>query len=161
MAQKILVALKRGDRIEEIVPYLEEVTKPGMSVVFLIHHPVKGFKWLQAYCGIMQCGLDSALAIRRMIESYSMRMRTQLARQKVFNTCENLHKLGVKAAVDVYTGSRREALRSYGNNGDTHLIVMWPGIGQRIMSILHGAVSIGSIFSEPFFSSVLLFHSDK
>ncbi len=29
MAQKILVALKRGDRIEEIVPYLEEVTKPG------------------------------------------------------------------------------------------------------------------------------------
>jgi hypothetical protein len=88
MAQKILVALKRGDRIEEIVPYLEEVTKPGMSVVFLIHRPMNRFKWLQAYCGIMECGLEKTLAIRRMVESYSVQMRRQLAQQKVFHTCE-------------------------------------------------------------------------
>src|SRR5438094_8363307 len=96
MAQKILVALKRGDSIEEIVPYLEEVTKPGMSVVFLIHRSMNRFKWLQAYCGIMECGLEKMLAIRRMLESYSVQMRRQLAQQKVSLTCQALHRRGVK-----------------------------------------------------------------
>ena len=58
MAEKILVPLKRHHRVEEVVPYIEKVTQPGTSVVFLIHHPVTNFKWLQAYCGIMQCGLE-------------------------------------------------------------------------------------------------------
>jgi len=44
MSKKILVPLKKHDRIEEIVPYLEEVTQPGTNVVFLIHYPVNGFK---------------------------------------------------------------------------------------------------------------------
>ena len=53
---KILVPLKKHDRIEEIVPFIEKVAEPGAGVVFLVHHPVSGFKWLQAYCGIAQCG---------------------------------------------------------------------------------------------------------
>src|SRR5262249_1327477 len=80
----------------EVVPYIEKVTQPGTSVVFLIHHPVNSFKWLQAYCGVMGCGLERTVAIRRMVESYSVKMRTQLAQQKVFHTCEALHKLGVQ-----------------------------------------------------------------
>lgn len=40
MAAKILVPLKRHDRIEAIIPYIAQVTQPGMRVVFLIHHPV-------------------------------------------------------------------------------------------------------------------------
>jgi hypothetical protein len=67
MAAKILVPLKTRDQIEEIIPYIEKVAEPGASVVFLVHHPVNGFKWLQAYCGIMQCGLEKTIAIRRMI----------------------------------------------------------------------------------------------
>src|SRR5947208_13484983 len=96
MSKKILVPLKKHDRIEEIVPYLEEITQPGTNVVFLIRYPVNGFKWLQAYCGIMQCGLDNALMLRKMVESYSVKTRRQLARQKVFQTCQALHRLGVK-----------------------------------------------------------------
>ena len=161
MAEKILVPLKRHDRVEEIIPYIEEVTQPGTSVVFLIHHPVNGLKWLQAYCGIMQCGLEKTTAIRRMVESYSMKMRRQLAQQKVFHTCEALHRLGVKVAVEIYTGSLRKTLKSYADNGETQLLVMRNGIGQRIMSVLHGAVSVSSVFSRSFSSSMLLLHPGK
>jgi len=73
MAEKILVPLKRHDRVEEVVSYIEKVTQPGTSVVFLIHHPVNSFKWLQAYCGVMGCGLERTVAIRRMVESYSVK----------------------------------------------------------------------------------------
>ena len=56
MAIKILVPLRKHDRLDEIVPYIEEVAEPGASVVFLIRHPVSGFKWLQAYAAISHVG---------------------------------------------------------------------------------------------------------
>jgi len=110
MAEKILVPLGKHDRIDEVIPYLEKVAQTDTRVVFLIHHPVSGFKWLQAYCGIMQCGLDNALMLRKMMESYSVKTRRQLAEQKVFQTCEALHRLGVKTAVEVYSGGLKKTL---------------------------------------------------
>jgi hypothetical protein len=161
MAVKILVPLKRQDRIEQIVPCIAKVAEPNASVVFLVHHPVNGFKWLQAYCGIAQCGLEKALAVRRMIESYSLKMRAQLAQRRVFQTCEALHDIGMNITVDVYTDSLRKTLKSYENNGNTQLLVMRPGIGQRIMSFLRGVDAIGTMLRGPTTSSVLLLHPGK
>ena len=138
MAEKILVPLKRHDRVEDVIPYLERVTQPGMTVVFLVHHPVNGLKWLQAYCGIAQCGLDNALMLRKMVESYSVKTRRQLAQQKVFQTCQALHRLEVETAVEVYSGSLTKSLRSYTSNGDGQLVLMPSGIGQRIGTLLRG-----------------------
>ena len=36
MAEQVLVPLKRNDRVEEIIPYVEKVTRPGMEVGFLL-----------------------------------------------------------------------------------------------------------------------------
>src|SRR5438128_12655067 len=112
MAEKILVPLERHDRVEEVIPYIEKVTRPGASVVFLIHHPVNSLKWLQAYCGIMECGLEKTIAMRRMVESCSMKMRRQLAEHKVFNPCEAVHRLGAKVGVEIYSGILRDTFRS-------------------------------------------------
>ncbi len=157
MAEKILVPLNRGDRIEEIVPCLDKVSKPGMTIVFLIHHPVNGFKWLQAYSAIAECGLEKTLTIRRMAESYSITMRRQLAQDKVFHTCEVLQRIGAKVTVDVYTGSLRKALRGHVNTVDGHLVIMRPGLAQRITSFLRGTVSISNMFKRP--PSVVLLYS--
>ena len=158
MAEKILVPLKRHDRVEDVIPYLERVTQPGMTVVFLVHHPVNGLKWLQAYCGIAQCGLDNALMLRKMVESYSVKTRGQLARQKVFQACQALHRLGVKTAVEVYSGSLTKNLRSYVGNGDGQLVLMRSGMGQRIRSFLRSTVSFCGLFQRPASSSVLLLY---
>ncbi len=156
MAENILVPLKKHDRLEEFIPYIQKVTEPGASVVFLVHHPVSSLKWLQAYCGIMECGLEKTMAMRRMFESYSMKMRKQLARQKVFYTCEALHRLGVKVAVEIYTGSLRKTLSSSVFGKDVDLIVMRPGVGHRIMNFLRGVTSIRSAIRRTAFSPVLV-----
>ena len=140
MANKVLVPLKKDDRIEDIIPHLKEVTQPGMSVVFLIQRPVDGFKWLQAYSAIMQCGLEKPLALRKMVESHSVEMNRRLAQQRVFHACEALHELGVKIAVEIYTGSLRKTLKSYALSGDVDFIVMRPGIALRMASPLWEAV---------------------
>jgi hypothetical protein len=161
MAAKILVPLNRHDQIEEIIPYIEKVAEPGASIVFLVHHPVNGFKWVQAYCGIAQCGLEKTFAVRRMIESYSLKTRMQLAQRRVFQTCAALYDMGLNIGVDVYTGSLRKTLKSYENNGDTQLLIMRPGIAQRIMSFLHWVDAIGTMVRGPTTSSVLLLHPGK
>ena len=159
MNNRILVPLKKHDRLDEIIPYIEKLARPGASVVFLIRHPVSGLKWLQAYCGIAQCGLEKSLTVRRMIESYSLKMRRPLFERRVFQTCGALHDMALNIAVDVYTDSLRMALRSYANRGDAPLVIMRPGIGQRMVSFLQGAVSMHRIHANPFASSVMLFHA--
>jgi hypothetical protein len=160
MAAKILVPLKRHDRVEQIVQCIEKVAEPGASVVFLVHHPVNGFKWLQAYCGIAQCGLEKTFVIRRMMESYSLKTRAQLAQRRVFQTCKALHDMDLNITVDVYTGRLRKTLKSYENNGDTQLLIMRLGIAQRIMSFLHWVDAIGTMVRGPT-SSVLLLYPGK
>jgi len=161
MNNKILVPLKRHDRLEEIVPYIEEVAQPGASVVFLVRHPVKGLKWLQAYCAIAQCGLEKNLAVRRMVESYSLKMRRHLFERRVFQTCAALHDMALNIAVDAYTESLRKTLRSYANRGATPLVIMKPGIGQRIVSFLQGAVSMRRMVGKPVSPPVMLFHAGR
>jgi hypothetical protein len=104
----------------------------------------------------MQCGLEKTMAIRRMVESYSVKMRRQLAHQKVFHTCGALHNMGVKIAVEIYTGSLRKTLRTYVLGGAVGLIVMRPGIGYRIMNFLQGIVSIRAMIRRTAFSPVFV-----
>ena len=158
MAEKILVPLKRHDRVEEVIPYIERVTRPGVSVVFLLHHPVNGLKWLQAYCGIMQCGLDNALMLRKMVESYSVKTRRQLAQQKVFQTCQALHRLGVKTAVEVYSGNLTKNLKSYLSEGDADVILLRSGMGQGIRRFLRWTLSVCGLFRPRASQSVLLLY---
>ncbi|MGH7846979.1 MAG: hypothetical protein ACREQW_17690 [Candidatus Binatia bacterium] len=149
MANKILVPLKSRDGLDEIVLYLKEVSRPGMSVVFLIRRPVNWFKWLQAYSAVMECGLENAAAIHRMSESYSAEMNRRLAEQGVFRTCQALHQLRVKIAVEVYSGSLRKALKRYVNSGDVELIVTRPWIGFQFMRLVDQTTSVLSIFKRP------------
>jgi hypothetical protein len=75
----------------------------------------------------------------------------------VFNTCEALHSLGVKVAVEIYTGSLRKTLRSYVFGGDVDLVVMRPGIGhRRIVNFLQGVVSIRAMVQRTAFSPVFI-----
>ena len=159
MNNRILVPLTKHDRLEEIIPYIAQVAQPGASVVFLIRHPVSGLKWLQAYYGIAHCGLEKSLAVRRMIESYSLKMRRQFFERRVFQTCGALHVLALNVSVDVYTDSLRSVLRSYANRGDAPLVIMQPGLGQRMMTFLQGALSIRRTVPNRFFPSVILFHA--
>jgi hypothetical protein len=161
MSDKILVPLKKHDRIEQILPYIEKVAEPGARVVFLVRHPVGGFKWLQAYCGIAQSGLQKNLAVRRMMESYSLKMRTQLAERRVFQTCAALHALGLNISVDVYTNGLRNALGRHAAAGGVQLVIMQPKIVQRLMNFLQGAGSFRGMFSRSLSSFALFLHTAK
>jgi hypothetical protein len=157
MAGQILVPLRRDDRIEEIISYVDKVTQPGMKVVFLVRYPADGFAWLQAHWGTMETGINM-YAIRQMVERYSLEGQERLAKQRVFPACAALRKKGVEVAVGVYAGGLRRTVRSYTLNADVHLIIMRGGIGLRIKRFLRGMICFFGVFKLPSFSPVLLVH---
>ena len=44
MNKKILVPLGQYDRSEEMIPYIENVARPGMKVVFLMRYRLDGIR---------------------------------------------------------------------------------------------------------------------
>jgi hypothetical protein len=151
MSKKILVPLARYDSSEEMIPYIEKVARPGMKVVFLVRYPVDGFVWAKE-----EYGMRAALKAKELVNYYSWQGNLESARKQVAPACEALRAKGIEAAVDVYAGSLKKAVRSHMLNGDVHLIMTRAGIGDWIAGLFDGITSASKWFKRPSFYPVML-----
>ncbi len=162
MAENILVTLKKGDRVGEIVPYIEEVAKPGTKVVFLMRYPVTiSVEYMELVQGTLvakEWGEQATMAAKALGQKYSSEEQVRLAGRQVYPTCEGLRKKGVETDIKLYEGSLRKAVRNYTRNGGVQLIMTSPGIGLRIMNFLQKTVGLFGLLKRPSFAPVLLFH---
>ena len=69
MAKQILVPLTKGDRVEEIISYVEKVAQPGMKVVFLLRYPGEDLGTMLPLCAKMEGGMTGRLAATHKIYS--------------------------------------------------------------------------------------------
>jgi hypothetical protein len=151
MNKKILVPLGQYDRTEEMIPYVEKIARPGMKVVFLVRYPVDGFIWAKE-----EYGMRAALEAKKLVNYYSWEENFEKAKKQVAPACEALRAKGIEAAVDVYAGSLKKAVRSHTLNGDVHLIMTCAGIGAWIARLFDGTNSVFKWFKRPSFSPVML-----
>jgi hypothetical protein len=151
MAKKILVPLGLNDRAEEMITFIENVTRPGMEVVFLVRYPVGGIKW-----PTKEPDTETASEVKELIDYYSWEENLRRAKSKVSSASEALRAKGIEAAVDVYAGSLKKAVRSHTLNGDVHLIMTRAGIGEWIGRLLDATMSVFRSFKRPSFSPVML-----
>lgn len=124
MAAQILVPLNRHKRVEEILPYIEEITRPGMRVTFLV--PCSAYSWvpLSGYMGAMQTRVRITMAAIRIAERCSVDVQRHLIKQRIISVCACLEKKGLEVAVDTYLGSLRKTLKNYRPSGSIQLIMM-------------------------------------
>jgi hypothetical protein len=151
MNKKILVPLGQYDRSDEMIPYVENVARAGMKVVFLVRYPVDGFIWAKE-----EYGMKAALEARKLVTHYSWEENLGRAEKEVAPACESLRAKGIEATVDLYAGSLKKAVRSHTSNGDVHLIMTCAAMDNWIGRLLDGAMSIFRSFKRPSFSPVLL-----
>jgi len=162
MSKQILVSLKKNDRLEQVIPYLEKIAQPGMRVVFLMRYPVDGgFEWLRDHWVTTESVEEARRAGEKIRNTYWLEEQGRLAEHKVFLAQETLRKKGVEIAADVYVGSLRRAVKNYSLKGDVHLIMMRPRTGLAMMKLLHKTVPIFGLFYQSGFSSMLLLHPDQ
>jgi hypothetical protein len=156
MNKKILVPLGRYDSSEEMIPYIEKVARPGTKVVLLMRYPVDGFVWAKE-----EYGIRAALKAKQLVNHYSWEGSLQNAQKQVAPACEALCARGIEAAVDVYAGSLKKAVRSHMLSGDVHLIMTRAGIGEWISRLFDGTTSIFRWFKRPSFSPVMLINPPR
>jgi len=151
MNKKILVPLGQYDRSEEMIPYIENVVRPGMKVVFLVRYRIDGIRFHKE-----EYGMRAAIEAKKLVKYYSWEGNLAKAKQQVAPACEALESKGIETAVDVYAGSLKKAVRSYTRNGDVHLIITRAGIGDWIARLFDGTNSVFKWFKRPSFSPVML-----
>jgi hypothetical protein len=151
MNRKILVPLGRHDRSEEMIPYIEKVARPGMKVVLLMPYPVDGFVWAKE-----EYGMRAALEAKELVDYYSWEGNLENAQKQVAPICEALRARGIEAAVEVYAGSLKKAVRSHMLSGDVHLIMTRVGIGDWIAKLFDGTSSVFNWFRGSSVSPVML-----
>jgi hypothetical protein len=110
-----------------MIPYIENVARPAMKVVFLTRYPMDGFIW-----GKEKYGMRAALEAEKLAKYYSWEGNVEKAKQQVTPACEALRAKGIEADIDVYAGSLKKAVRSHTLNGDVHLIMTRAGIGDPV-----------------------------
>ncbi len=156
MAKQILVPISRNDRVKEMIPYVERVAHPGMKVVFLLRYPVDGFDgYIRAGMATGETGIPNPEKVRKIGERYSMDSQQQMARQKVFPACDALQKKGAEVTVAVYTGSLKDAVKSYTAKGDVHLILQRAGIGHLVSRFFNDTISVLRSVKRPSSSPTL------
>jgi hypothetical protein len=152
MAEKILVALRKNDLAEEVLPYVQQLARPGMKVVFIIPDQADGFEYLLRHKGTMETGLHSAFAARENAKRYIAESRRNSATQKIFPASKELRKQGVELAADFYSGSLASALKSYYSSGNAHL-TMIPARSRALLEVL---CLLFRILKRPTPASILL-----
>ena len=123
MSGQILVPFNSHVRVEDIISVIEKAAKPGMRVVFLVRYPVDPWEWFRDHWVTTASARYAVLAGRKVMERYSWDGQMALAEEMVAPLRSVLQKMGVKATVDVYTGSLSSVVETY-RRGDEISLVM-------------------------------------
>jgi hypothetical protein len=153
MTGQILVALSSRDRIEEVIPHIEEMATAGMRVVFLIRFPADPWTWLQDHWVTTESSREATLVGRKIMERYSWDLQRALAEERVAPWHPVLQNIGVEVSVDLFTGSFASAAASYNGGGEFSLI-MRPQNGFAVTRFLHSTIGFVGLLKNLSFRPV-------
>jgi len=113
MEDQILVPFNSHVRVKDIISVIEKAAKPGMRIVFLVHYPTDIWELLRDHWVTTESSREAALMGRKIMDKYSIEGQRALAEKIVAPWRPALEKMGVKATVDVYTGSLSDVVENY------------------------------------------------
>ncbi len=123
MKKQILIPLKKHNRLEEMLPYLEEIAQPETEVIFLVRCRQDTLGWLNPQLTVMQTEIGTIAAITRLAMRDLWERQTQLAEKRIWLACKVLRSKGVAVVVRCYTGSLKKAIASCGGIGSRLVVV--------------------------------------
>ncbi len=156
MAGKILVALNERDRIQEIIPVLEKIAKPGMTVTFLVSYPMDTWAWLRDHWIVTESTRKAVSEGKRILAQYSWDEQRRLAEQKISLAREALEKMGIDVALMLKQGLRR-AVRECVLSEEFQLILMSAGRGDTVLGVAQAGMLLLRRIKRPCSRSFLLY----
>ena len=93
--------------MEDVIPFLEQIARPGCKVTLLIHYSVQGLDWFQNK------------SISSVIEEQKL-----VVRNNTFLALQPLRERDVTVALDIYAGPLRKVVKQYTLRGDIDLVMI-------------------------------------
>jgi len=140
---QILVPLRRNDKIEDVLPYLEQIAQPGCKVTLLVHYSVEGQDWFQ----------DKSLP--SMVKE-----RGLVAEKDTFLALAPLRERDVKVALDIYAGPLKKVVKQYTRRGDVDLVMFAAGARSWVGRLFQNCFLFANFSCVSKSSSVLLLRPD-
>jgi len=121
MSHQLLVPIKSRDRIEDLLPYLEDIARPEMTIVFLVHLGVNRFAQLTAQLLEVQSGLPANFSTDTSVAQSNLTHRIE-------HIGRELRNRGVRIKVKFYSGRLLPILRQHSIRDGRKLVIMRPGM---------------------------------
>jgi len=125
MTRQLLVPLRGGDRIEDILSCVRDIAQREMTVVFLVHFGSNRFKELAAQLLMINSGLPAKFDPDTAFPASGADGLSNLE-QRIQRTAGELRQHGVTIKVKFYTGSMRRLVRECMENEPVKWVIMHP-----------------------------------
>jgi hypothetical protein len=153
---QIIVPLRGSDRIEQFLPYIEQVAQPGMKIVFLVHFGVSRFKELTDQLLAIHTSIQPAF-LPAQSEDGIVENARRSAQERFISVGETLRQKGVTVDVNIYSGRLRTVVNDYLKKEDVYLVMMRPNL-DRVAAYLRKIGSAFRSFKPVTVPPVLLLH---
>ncbi|HET8917859.1 MAG TPA: hypothetical protein VFN58_07435 [Candidatus Binatia bacterium] len=154
---QILVLLRRSDPIELFLPYVEQISQPGMRVVFLVQLGRSGFRELSGQLSDIHAGMRSAYLPETSCDEDAVENRIRSAEQQVNAACQSLRQRGVQLEIHSYGGPLQRVVQQYLENQNVQLVMMRPS-ANWVADLLRKIGSVFRFLKSPAAPPVLLLH---
>jgi hypothetical protein len=160
--EKLLVMMTGHDRIQKLIPCLETLARPGMTVIFLFQYPVDSGSYFRDHRITVESARHATAVGRNIVHRYDWEAQKKLAWEVIDPAAGSLLNLGVQVEIDLYSGRLANALKNYSVDKDIHWIVTQfsrPGLigylSTKTMVALGWSTYLLSVREEPSFSETL------
>jgi len=126
MSGQILVPLKKHDRIEEILLYLDVLARPGMKVVFLMPYQ-ENVSWMEVQLTALQTRTGAITTITAFTAKASRETYMRWVEERIRPARRTLEGKGTTVAVQCYSGSWQNAMATL-RDTDQEMVVL---LGER------------------------------
>ena len=157
MSERVVVQLRSSDRIEDFLPYIEQIAQPGMKVMFLVHYHRTGCKAFLEQLPAIYPGIMPTLFLGRCSKGSEILHSVE---KRIANSCGGLRSRGLEISVHVHTRPLRKIVRHCLQREDVHLVIMRARLYDRVIQYLRTVCPVSRFF-KPSFPPVLLLHPQK
>lgn len=137
MGRQILVALENPDRIEQFLPYVDQVAQANTKLLFLVHHDDRDSNPLMDELRTFHTGYLPAPVFGRTSTAIA---RQRAAEQRIFPACKALTLRGVEIAIRLYAAPVRTVISHYLRKEDFQMVIMHPRQPRTLLSKLSSAL---------------------
>lgn len=121
--KKLLVTMTGHDPVEKLMPCLEILARPGMTVIFLFQYPVDSRSYFRDHRITVESARHATAEGRKIFHRYNWEAQKELAHRIIAPAVGALQNKGVQVETHLYSGTVARVIRNYTIDEDVPWVI--------------------------------------